>query len=373
MLKAEVDRAKRAVNTDRVQITIGEVATMYSEEELNILPEFQRLHRWSQEKKSNFVESILIGIPVPPIFVFENEDGGWELVDGLQRISTILEFMGVLRDPDDPTVRRRSTLAATKYLPSLSSVVWRTEADEEVELDKSLQLFFRRARLDFEILKHPSDPKTKYDLFQRLNRGGAYANEQEVRTCSMVLADHSFTQELKDLSSSSDFEELFAVTPDQHKKQRDLEYLVRLIVHTFIEFDPSMDIEEYLSSGIITVIEKGDQEAAIDTARWVISTLYAIGSGSLLPPESPSEKIEGINRRFTLRALEVVAVGIAKNKEKILKKPNPNSFIESRIAEFWRQGIVRELSSAGTRGTTRIQKSVPFGEKWFDPSQNADD
>ena len=43
--------------------------------------------------------------------------------------------------------------------------------------------------MDFQILEHPSDPKTKFDLFQRLNRGGAYANEQEVRTCSMVLAN----------------------------------------------------------------------------------------------------------------------------------------------------------------------------------------
>ena len=195
MLKNEIDEAKRSVSTDTVQITIGEVTNMYANAELNILPDFQRLFRWSDDRKSNFVESILIGIPIPPAFVYENENGTWELIDGLQRISTVLEFMGVLKDPDTGKIRR-SKLLGTKYLPSLNGIVWLAQEEGEETLDKALQLFFRRHRIDLQILKHPSDPKTKFDLFQRLNRGGAYANEQEVRTCSMVLADVDFTSAL---------------------------------------------------------------------------------------------------------------------------------------------------------------------------------
>jgi hypothetical protein len=181
MLKDEIDEAKRTVSTDTVQITIGEVANMYSSAELNILPEFQRLFRWPEERKAAFVESILIGIPIPPAFVFEKENGTWELIDGLQRISTVLEFMGLLKDLDTGKFRH-SKLLGTKYLPSLEGVVWQDAENGAKNLDRPLQLFFRRHRIDFQILKHPSDPKTKYDLFQRLNRGGAYANEQEVRT-----------------------------------------------------------------------------------------------------------------------------------------------------------------------------------------------
>jgi uncharacterized protein with ParB-like and HNH nuclease domain len=204
MLKDEIDEAKRTVTTDTVQITIGEVANMYTSAELNILPDFQRLFRWSDDRKSNLVESILIGIPIPPAFVYEKDDGTWELIDGLQRISTILEFMGVLRDPDTGEMKR-SKLLKTKYLPSLEGVVWQAQSNDESTLDKSLQLFFRRHRIDFQILKHPSDPKTKFDLFQRLNRGGAYANEQEVRSCSMVLADLGFTQQLRQFIARQDF------------------------------------------------------------------------------------------------------------------------------------------------------------------------
>ncbi len=56
MLRDEIETAKRTVTTDTVSITVGEVATMYSSSELNVLPEFQRLFRWTDERKSNFVE-----------------------------------------------------------------------------------------------------------------------------------------------------------------------------------------------------------------------------------------------------------------------------------------------------------------------------
>ena len=154
MLIDEINAAKRSVKTDTVQITIGEVAVMYRDNELNISPEFQRLFRWSQDRKSNFIESILIGIPVPPVFVFERSDGTWELIDGLQRISTILEFMGLLRDPDSSAMGQ-SVLVKTKYLPSLDGVSWVETAQHSRGLDMATKLFLRRARIDFQILKQP--------------------------------------------------------------------------------------------------------------------------------------------------------------------------------------------------------------------------
>jgi hypothetical protein len=319
------------------------------------------------EKKSSFVESILIGIPIPPVFVFETDKGTWELVDGLQRVSTILEFMGLLRDVDNPGETKRSILTGTKYLPSLEGVSWEAVNGGETTLKKSMQLCFRRARLDFEILKNPSDPKTKYDLFQRLNRGGAYANEQEVRTCSMVLADEHFTKRLKGIAGRQDVQALFGVTNEQHQKQRDLEYLVRLIVHTMVEYSTKMDIEEYLSIGIIEVIESGRQDEAIEMVNWLIDTLQSVGGAeALLPAE---ERIEGVGggRRFSLRALEVIGVGIAKNRNVLAVKPDAEEFIRNQIRTFWLHQIVAELNSAGMRGTTRIQRSVPFGAEWFNP------
>jgi hypothetical protein len=364
MLKEEIDEAKRAVNTDTVQITIGEVSNMYTSKELNILPDFQRLFRWTNERKSNFVESILIGIPIPPVFVYENGDGTWELIDGLQRISTLLEFMGVLKDVDSGEIRR-SQLQTTKYLPSLQGLVWEQKADNEVPIDKPLQLFFRRARVDFQILKHPSDPKTKFDLFQRLNRGGAYANEQEVRTCSMVLANADFTQALRQFAQREDVSRIFQITPEQKNTQRDLEYVVRLIVHTFADYDRSLDVQEFLDATIVDILTEKDRAEVMETISWTVETLHRVlGDRALIPPQDAAE---GIANRFSLRALEAVAVGVARNKTAIMAHAKPDHFVADKIETFWRQPAVADMSASGLRGTVRLQRTIPFGARWFKP------
>jgi uncharacterized protein with ParB-like and HNH nuclease domain len=92
MLKDEIDNAQRRVRTDAYQMSIGEVINMYRDGELIINPDFQRLFRWEIGQKSRLIESLLLGIPIPSIFVFETEESKWELIDGLQRISTLLEF-----------------------------------------------------------------------------------------------------------------------------------------------------------------------------------------------------------------------------------------------------------------------------------------
>ena len=365
MLRDEIETAKRTVSTDTVQMTIGEVAHLYGANELNILPDFQRLFRWSPSKKSNFVESILIGIPIPPAFVYENQDGTWELIDGLQRISTILEFMGILRDPDTAALKR-SQLMTTKYLPSLDGIVWNSEKDDEKELDRPSQLFFRRHRIDFQILKHPSDPKTKFDLFQRLNRGGAYANEQEVRTCSMVLANGNFTQRLRDFTKEANFQTIFRVNEEQRKNQTDFEYAVRVVVHTYEEFVKGKDVQEFLDSSILTVMETHDVDEVIARVAWPVDTLHRLyGERALVPPgDAPAD----FAPRFSLRALEGIVVGLARNRDAILALENVDDFIKSRIRDFWAQPEVAEMSAPGLRGTVRIQRTVPFGARWFNPN-----
>ena len=365
MLKDEIDEAKRTVSTDTVQITIGEVANMYANAELNILPDFQRLFRWSDDRKSNFVELILIGIPIPPAFVYENENGTWELIDGLQRISTVLEFMGVLKDPDTGKMRR-SKLLGTKYLPSLNGVVWQAKEEEEETLDKALQLFFRRHRIDFQILKHPSDPKTKFDLFQRLNRGGAYANEQEVRTCSMVLADVDFTNALRKFAQRVDFQAIFRISADQKQNQQDLEYAVRLVVHTYEEFPRGRDVQEFLDQAILKIMGEHDRDHVLRQIGWSVETLHRLfGDRALIPPE---DRPAGIAPRFSLKALEGICVGVARHKDAILATEDPDGFVRGKVEGFWHQPEVAEMSSPGLRGSVRLQRSVAFGSRWFNPN-----
>jgi len=90
----EIEAGRNDIRTDKLDISYGELSNLYANEELIIRPEFQRLFRWSSTQKTRFIESILLGFPTPTIFVAEDATGVWELVDGLQRVSTVLEFMG---------------------------------------------------------------------------------------------------------------------------------------------------------------------------------------------------------------------------------------------------------------------------------------
>lgn len=229
MLDAEIAAAQRLVRTDAYQMSIGELVSMYSEREIVIDPEFQRLFRWEAGQKSKLIGSLLLGIPLPSIFVFEREDGKWELIDGLQRLSTILEFMGLLRGPNGD-VRPPSVMEATKYLPSLHNAVWdRTDRiaepieAQQMPLEKSLQLAIRRGRIGVEILKRPSDEETKFDLFQRLNAGGTTANAQEVRNCIILMVSKDYFRAVKEAADLADFREVVSLSDEQVEKQRHME------------------------------------------------------------------------------------------------------------------------------------------------------
>jgi len=100
-LTEEVNLKSKEIHTDGYPMSIGEISSLYKDKELDIHPEFQRIFRWNILQKSKLIESILLGIPIPSIFVSQRDDGVWDVVDGLQRLSTIFEFMGILRNENN--------------------------------------------------------------------------------------------------------------------------------------------------------------------------------------------------------------------------------------------------------------------------------
>ena len=89
-----VDSQIIQIRTKSLDVSFNELYDMYKDGELTIAPDYQRLFRWEEEKQSRFVESLILEMPVPPIFVIETQDGVYELIDGLQRISKLSSFQG---------------------------------------------------------------------------------------------------------------------------------------------------------------------------------------------------------------------------------------------------------------------------------------
>src|SRR6266851_3082575 len=115
-LQDEITSQSVQIKTDAYSMSIGELLNLYRDEELDVHPEFQRVYRWTPFQKSRLIESLLLGIPIPPIFVAQRKDGIWDVVDGVQRLSTIFQFMGELRD-EDGKLLEPLVLEKTKFLP----------------------------------------------------------------------------------------------------------------------------------------------------------------------------------------------------------------------------------------------------------------
>ena len=368
-LVEEITAAQRSVRTDAYQMSIGELISLYEDGDLIIDPEFQRLFRWEPGQKSKLIESLLLGIPLPSIFVFETDEGKWELVDGLQRLSTILEFLGKLRAPNGETLPP-SVLEATRYLPSLHNSVWEKSeliidvpsADQQ-PLDRAQQLSVRRARLGVEILKRPSDDATKFDLFQRLNAGGTVANPQELRNSIVLMVNPEYFRAVRESAETEVFKQVTGISEEQEQKQRHLELAMRFLVHTYVPYVGKLDVEEYIDEGIIVLARAAERYR--DTAS-INQTFQLLNQADGL---NALRRFDGERHigKIGLVALETIAVGVARNLKVILQHSDPAKFVRERSRAFWLDPNAAGFTSPGVRGTTRIQRTVPYGANWFQP------
>jgi Protein of unknown function DUF262 len=206
-LQLEIDKTRSEIRTDGYPVSIGEWISIYEKGELDIHPEFQRFFRRTLRQKSRLIESILLGIPVPQIFVAQRADGVWDVVDGLQRLSTIFEFVGILKDEDKKPLPPL-TLEPTTYLPSLGGRRWEDDSHPDESLTTSQRLLIKRAKIGVSIILKESDDSAKYELFQRLNTGGSMLSDQEVRNSILVMMNRDFYRWIKALFREPGLQEL---------------------------------------------------------------------------------------------------------------------------------------------------------------------
>lgn len=184
--------SQEANTIDSYDMSVGEIISLYKDGDLKLNPAYQRLFRWDEDHKTNFVESILIGIPIPEIFVAQKEDGKWDIVDGVQRISTLLQLVGELPD------RKPLVLHGTGYLPSLEGMTWETMPSDAKRL-------LKRARIGVNIILTENSIQSQYDLFQRLNTGGVSLESQEIRNCLIIMLNETYYNKINELKTYENF------------------------------------------------------------------------------------------------------------------------------------------------------------------------
>lgn len=210
-LTEQLDSQRQKVDVDHFDITLRELHRMVSDEELIRAPSYQRRFRWREEDESRLIESLFLGLPVPSIFVATNKDGTWELVDGLQRISTLVHYTTEASNAELlNTIGKHLplTLGGLKKLPGLNATNFHS-------IPTTLQFAFWKRSLRVTALSDKSDIDVRFDLFERLNAGGIALSPQEVRDCIYRGEFADFLQRMADLPS---FNRLLKL---QSKKQAD--------------------------------------------------------------------------------------------------------------------------------------------------------
>jgi uncharacterized protein with ParB-like and HNH nuclease domain len=249
-------------------MSFGELMNMYDDGDLFITPEYQRVFRWSDFQQSRFIESVLLGIPIPPIFVAEDGNGKWEVVDGLQRISTIFSFFGILKNLPD---KNNSILTQGELVKELEGITINT-------MPIKLRSTIKRAVCRVEIVKWDSIEDMRYELFNRLNTGASPLSDQEIRNCIFRSYKVDFNKVLRDVASLVGFCDLISPT-DTKKEQMYLEELVlRFFAFGDLREDFKTTVPQFLSD-FMRSVSKGEKHFDLEkNEKYLIDFIELIGS-----------------------------------------------------------------------------------------------
>lgn len=223
LIKA-IDSKAGDVRFEALDFTVGEVINLHSSQELLIQPEFQRLFRWSIEQRSRLIESILLGLPIPQIVLFQNEDGVLELIDGLQRLSSLIHFIDykLLTNREPEENQRPLMLHGCEIAKELDGRNYES-------FPKVLQLELKRKPIRAVIIRRTNLGNLRYEMFKRLNSGGSPAEYQEIRNAQVRILGApgvEFLDFLSECSKFPDFEETTSTLSDTSKERGGLQELV---------------------------------------------------------------------------------------------------------------------------------------------------
>jgi uncharacterized protein with ParB-like and HNH nuclease domain len=365
-LQIEIESVRKEIKTDNFSMAIRELVQVYKDGDLELFPSYQRLFRWGDEEKTRFIESLLMGIPTPPIFIAQKKGSKWTIVDGLQRISTILQLMGLFKDNKNKT-KETFKFTYTEKLPSIEGLQWS-------ELDDDVQRIIKMSKLDLKIILVEDNITAQYELFKRLNTGAVALSPQEIRNCLIIMLDENFYNQIDLLKDCQNFKGATKLTENQNQ----VEYPMELILRYFIIKYNKIDFDNYsLSSDLIAhFIDKEtarliqdkefNLESEIDTFKRVFKLLNSVLGGDSFKKYNPEKsKFEGM---FTQTAFEGILPGLANNID--YYEDQGKTLLKQKIIDMHSEKDFKKAANRGVRALTRIKKLIEFSNSYFLPNGN---
>ena len=200
---------KRKLYVDKVDKSTSDLFRMMVENELNLQPDYQREFVWNNRTMSKFIESLLLSIPIPTIFLAENKDDTFEVIDGQQRLTTLFAFMKSDRVVEEVKISDSLKNVNTLTLNGLETLTKYNKKKFE-DLEDGLKRKFNNVSLPVVIIKKDSTEDIKYDIFSRINSGSAKLNSQELLN---VMYRGKLIKSLNEVASTDQVNQIFDNRP----------------------------------------------------------------------------------------------------------------------------------------------------------------
>jgi hypothetical protein len=244
-----LNKKQRELITSSVDYNLESLSQLINKRTIDLEPKYQRRFRWDDTRKSKLIESFLMNVPIPPIFLNEDDYGKYSVIDGKQRLSSINDFLS-----------GKLMLTGLKVFNDLNSLNF---FDLPTEFQSSLKL---RANVRAIIILRQSAKDIKYEVFQRLNTGGVKLNAQEIRNSAFpgILNDKIIA-----LSESKYFHKLLGIksktTSRLYQEMQDAELVLRFFAlkNNWVSYggglkkilDSYMDDNKNLTLNLVTELE----------------------------------------------------------------------------------------------------------------------
>lgn len=225
------------IRTEAIDFSFGELLNLHKSGEIVIRPEYQRLFRWSTAQRSRLIESILLKLPLPPIFLIEDEAGVLELIDGLQRTSSVIQFM----DHD--------AINEPELVLDGCDIIEELNGKRFEDFSTTIRFGLKRTPIRAVVIKKSGNDRVKYEMFKRLNTGGSLLSAQEIRNCSsrMISGGEEFYNELQSLAQDPAFVEATQRIPEADREQKaDEELALRFFAVAFSRETFAGNVREWL-------------------------------------------------------------------------------------------------------------------------------
>lgn len=335
-LAKQLGEQRRTVDFDSFDIQVQQLLGMLEEAQIWIAPAYQRQFRWDDARCSELIESLMLGIPIPNIFMATNSDNTWEVVDGLQRLSAIVKFAG------SNELRRKLKLGDALVLQDLKKLD-RFNALTFEMFPPHIQQHFRTRPMKVVTLNDKSDRVLRFDLFERLNTGGITLTAQEIRDC---VFQGPFAEMLDELSSNKDFRSVVKLTSKQRTDGTAAECVLRFFAFfdRYREFDHS--VKEFLNSYM------EDASASFDIVSRKVEFVKVFRELARVYPKGVT-RAPGKNRT-PLNLFEGVAVGAA-----LALKKN-DQLVTQDLRKWMGSPELRKYTTAATNDRANVRGRIEF-------------